>query len=168
MKDISLPWLPPTVLFCNFGSDWNAYIEHIYKIFERDFVLSKPKFNNKDVLYGGGHRDGKSECFWHIITENYDPNNKQNSNRDWDLLRCERITWIKPIIENSDDKAILKWKNRRGRSRNILLFLGPYDFLVILNIKKTYFLLTAYYVRTHTKIKLLKEYEEYNKKTASN
>ena len=168
MSDIDVSWLPQTVPFSGFGTDWNAYVEHIYKIFEKDFVLSKPKFNNKDVLYGGGQRDGKPECFWHIITENYDSSNNQNSNRDWDLLRCERLPWIKPIIENSDNNAVLKWKNRRGRNKNILLLLEPCDYLVILSIKKTYYLVTAYYVRAHTKVKLLKEYEEYNKKIAPN
>lgn len=168
MSNPDISWLPPAVPFSGFGTDWNRYVEHIFGIFEKDFILSKPKFNNKDVLYSGGIREGKPECFWHIITENYNPNEKQNEIRDWDLLRCERVPWIKPIIENSDDKSILKWKNNRSKGERVLLFLESENYLVVLHIKKTYFLVTAYYVRAHTKTSLLKEYEEYNKKIAPN
>ena len=35
-------WLPPLVLFNDFGGDWDAYLEAIYAWFKRDFIDSKP------------------------------------------------------------------------------------------------------------------------------
>lgn len=161
-------WLPPITPLSDFGTDWNGYVQHIYQIFEQDFIKSKPALNGKLVIIDNRIRDGKPECFWHLITENDDRDfQKKEEDREWGLLRCERICWIRPIIENYQDEAVLKWENKKRGKKSILLFLEQQNYLVVLNIRKTYFLVTAYYVRNHTKTKLLNEYAIY-KKTASN
>ncbi len=46
-SDVSSRLLPPLVLLTDFENNWNSYLEAIYEIFRRDFVLSKPYFEGK-------------------------------------------------------------------------------------------------------------------------
>ena len=84
-----------------------------------------------------------------------------------DLRRCERIRWIRAIIEHADDQSVLVWENNRGGNQGILLWLKSQDFLVVLGRRSQGYamLVTAYPTnREHTRRKLLKEYEQARKK----
>ena len=84
-----------------------------------------------------------------------------------DLRRCERIGWLRAIIDNADDDRVKVWENERtgtkGRERSVLLWLEEEDFLVVLGKRAGYYLLvTAYQTnRDHTRRKLRREYEAY-------
>jgi len=154
-------WLPDLVYLQDYGGEWAQYFEAIYKYFVDDFVKSKPKFGKRAVnVKHNPLESGKEATFWHITHEG-----KIESERTPDMRRCERIRWPRPMIEHHDDNAIRCWPNKRGRDKRIVLWLHAKDYVVVLSDRKRYVLLwTAYYISyNHTRQKLQKEYEEYQK-----
>lgn len=125
------------------------YINTLYLLFKRDFIDTRPIFNNQQVHHDKNDDNGKSAGFVHIT-------NKEDSTvggRVLDLRRCERIHWIKPIIENAASPDVLKWREEKGKQKRVFLYLASERFLVILQeFKYGYLLVTAYYVdheKTH-------------------
>ncbi len=155
-------WLPPLVYLNDFKGNWDAYINAIYEYFKSDFI-------NDTVLYKGmrialkkhPQFQDKEFVFWHVTSEG-----DKEDERIPDFRRCERIRWIKPIIEHPDDPAIKLWENERKGDRRICLFFEQENYLVVLAIRNNYILLwTAYPVdRYHQQQKLLKEYEAYKRR----
>ena len=155
-----MKWLPGLVLFSDYKGDWDRYVDVLYQYFRTDFVESKPKYQGKNVVLSHQPRIlGKEATFWHLISEG-----NVEDERIPDLRRCERIRWPKPVIENSGKEARIKvWENTRKKGKRVCLWFEEVDYLVILAIRKGYFMLiTAYLVeQSHRKRKLQKEYEEY-------
>jgi len=160
----NVSWLPSLIKYDSSKNNFNEYIEAIYEYFKQDFIYTKPKFNGQELsLKKYPIRDGKEATFYHITTEGDD-----EENRKFDLERCERIRWSKPIIE-SDYVGLKIWENKRGKDENILIWFDNVEYLIILRKRKTYNIFwTAYPVtEDHRKIKLQKEYEKFIKaKTA--
>lgn len=160
-------WLKPIIKLEDFNGDVHKYIEHIFSIFEQDFILNKPIFNKEKVFHNKSDSGGKPACFVHITTEE----NKETGERELSLRRCERLSWIKAVIENSDDLAVLVWKKEQNTNKRfdtrIYLFLHEEDFLVILQPQKKYghYMITAIYVdNPNQKRKHLKSYSEFQKR----
>ena len=105
-------------------------------------------------------KKGKERGFWHCVQEG-----KIEEERTPDLRRCERISWIRPVIENVADTRIKKWPKKAGTKERYMLWLEEADYLVILEKRPNcWFLWTAYctdHERTHGKLQ--KEYEDYLK-----
>jgi len=158
-------WLPPLVLFRDYGGNWKRYVEVLYEYFERDFVNDRPSFRGTRLaLKRHPMEQGKEATFWHLISEG-----KTEDERLPDLRRCERIRWPRPIIEHADDSVIKVWENERKREKRICIWFEDVEYLVILAVRKGYILLwTAYPVtRSHRKKKLQKEYDAYIKANAA-
>lgn len=155
-------WLPPLIDLNDYSGRWDVYDSVIYQVFRKDFIDSKPRFQGVDVgTRWHPKHDNKEYAYWHITQEG-----RVEENRIPDLRRCERIGWIRAIIEHSDDPAVKVWENKRGEDRRILLWLDALDFLVILGWRKQgyWMLITAYPTnRKHTRRKLLKEYTAHKK-----
>ena len=149
-------WLPGLVLFEDYNNNWEQYLDALYSYFKADFVDSKPVFQGQRLaLKRYPLSEGREATFWHLISEG-----TSEENRSIDLRRCERIRWLKPIIENSADDAVKLWKNiRRGEIR-ICLWLENQEYLVVLTERKGYILPWTAYVVTepHRKRKLQKEF----------
>ncbi len=164
MKDSLPPWLPALVRLEDFDGDAVVYIKNHFEIFSHDFIEDKPEYNGLPVLFDKADENGKPRAFNHITTD--------SDRITLDLRRCERIGWIRPIIENVNDPAILFWNRehfaKSQKSNRLYFFLECDNFLVILEEKKKgHFMITAIYVdNPHQKQKHLKAYEEY--KTANN
>ena len=163
---ISAPdWLPPLVLFEDYGGNWNHYVEALYKYYKQDFVDSSPSFRGiRMARKRKPLEQGKEATFWHLISEG-----KTEEDRLPDLRRCERIRWPRPIIEHVDEPVIKVWENKRKRETRICIWFEGVEYLVVLAARRGYVLLwTAYPVtRPHTKKKLQKEYETYIKANAA-
>lgn len=151
----------------NYYKDWKSYEEKLYSIFAQDFLLNRPSFKEKNVFIRKHPRVfNKDQTFFHITSKDFkgdDPNN-----RIPDLRRCERIHWIRPMIEierymQCNNHCLKIWiEEIRGRKR--IHILNEDDrFMVVLEERKNYFLLiTAYYIEyRHTLKKKLKKYQEY-------
>lgn len=139
-------WLPSLLLMADHDNIFPIYIEAVYDVFRRDFVDSQPKLNGKwvrhrrDPIY-----DGKEAGFWHCASTG-----DNEDDRLPDMARCERIGWIRAVIENAAEPEINIWENKRGANTNTLLWFDE-DYLVILGNRtrvrdgfQYYQLLTAY------------------------
>ena len=111
-------WLPDVISFTDYGCNWTEYLNKIHEIFKNDFVNSKPLYNNKPVLFDNRLVNNFSACFWHLITEDKDQDFDRISEENVSLLRCERLCWIRPMIENFNDPAVSSWENKRKRKTN--------------------------------------------------
>lgn len=164
---INPDWLPEILTFESFNGEWNVYCEKLYEIFKNDFIDSKPVFKGTPLsLKRHPMIDNKEYTFWHITSE--DNGKKVENERIPDFRRCERLVWIKPIIENSEDIIIKFWENDSRGELRYCLWLESYEYLVVLGKRNGYILLVTAYpvIRAHTKRKLEKEYQAYlNRKT---
>ena len=148
-------WLPDTVLLTDYAGNCLDYVEAIYKVFHRDFIESKPFFRGLQVKC---RRDplseGKEAAFWHCIQEG-----AEEAERTPDLRRCERIGWVRAVIENSEDPRIKVWQTRRKRDQRFCLWYDE-EYLVVLGKRRDYYqLITAYVTdRNHTRRKLRKDF----------
>jgi len=154
-----LDWLPPLVLFNDYGGDWRSYLDAIYGYFKQDFVDSKPMFQGRRLgLKRHPLTHGKEATFWHLIQKG-----AAEEDRTPDFRRCERIRWPSPIIEHNAESAIKVWSNQRRREKRICLWFEQENYLVILADRGEYILpWTAYLVeQPHRQRKLQREYDEY-------
>ena len=157
----TISWLPPLEELNEFGGNWDRYLDAIYSLFDADYVVTKPKFRGIRLgLKRYPLEKGKEATFWHLISSG-----KDEQNRNIDLRRCERIRWVRAIVDNADDPNIRIWENRRKNEKRICLWLECEDYLVILSERKGYIIpWTAYLVtENHRKRLLQKEYEEFTK-----
>lgn len=155
-------WLPPLVLFNDYGGNWDVYLDVIYDWFKQDFIDSKPVFQGRRLgLKRHPMTHGKEATFWHMIQEG-----DVEDDRTPDFRRCERIRWPRPVIEHNDDSAIKIWRNQRGNEVRVCLWFAQENYLVILADRGDYILpWTAYLVeQPHRQRKLQREYEEYCKR----
>jgi hypothetical protein len=163
---MNLGWLPSLVLFREYGGDWVAYLDALYKYFKHDFVENRPRFEGRPLgLKRHPLSHGKEATFWHMISEG-----ASEDERRPDLRRCERIRWPRPVIEHYEEEVIKVWKNQRRGEIRICLWLENYDYLVILADRKGYLLpWTAYVVdQPHTRRKLQREFNEYRNNRSRN
>lgn len=152
-------WLPPLVLFSDYGHNWHTYLAAVYAWFKNDFIDNQPVFRGRRLgLKRHPVGNGKEATFWHMIQEG-----KDEENRIPDFRRCERIRWPRPVIEHDGDQAIKIWRNWRGSEERVCLWLVPENYVVILADRGDYILpWTAYLVeQPHRQRKMQKEYEEY-------
>lgn len=155
-------WLPDIISFSDYNSDWKKYLEKLFKIFKKDFINSKPLYNSKPVLFDNRQINGYPACFWHLITEEKTKDYDRISEENVSLSRCERVCWIKPIIENHSDNIVSVWKNRRKRKTNTIFLLENFDYIIILtNVKNRFYLLTAYCIHSYRKEQIINERDRY-------
>lgn len=154
-------WLPE--LFETKRWDHSTY-DMLYRIFCTDFIDSKTHFCEKHVSIPKDLEDGKHKTFWHVTTRD----DKGSGQRLPDLRRCERLPWLKPLLENPTKPEVLAWEFMEDDgSVNIYVWLKDQDYIAIIKkTKKGYLILrTAYWVEYgNTKKKLMKKYDSRNKK----
>jgi hypothetical protein len=149
-------WLPDLIHLNDYSGNWQKYIDYVFSIFYKDFIQSQPKFESKwvrcrrDPIF-----DGKEAGFWHCTSDGQD-----ESQRIPDLRRCERIGWIRAIIENCEYKDILLWKSKKNSEIRVYLWFNE-EYVVVLGVRNRFFqLITAFCTdRNHTRERLKKEYE---------
>lgn len=157
-------WLPGLLILSDYGGEWRQYLEVVYDRFRSDFVATTTQFRGEPVRAGKQLIDGKERTFWHVISEG-----DVENDRTPDLRRCERIGWIRAILEHEGDDAIQSWPQARGAKRRHVLWLVSADFAVVLEKRPgCWWLWTAYPTeRPHTRRKLQREYEEWKKANAA-
>ena len=158
--------LPAIIKLEDFDGDAILYINHLYSIFEKDFIISQPILFEKKVTIGNQKIvDGKELVFWHITSKG----GKNHINRLPDLRRCERLHWIRFSIEHIHEiDGLLFWEQPSNRAGNFIIYLEKYDFVIILRkLNYVFILITAYHVDYKNKRqKLLKDYQKYKAKLA--
>lgn len=152
-------WLPTLLTLSDHGGCWDTYVSAVYARFKADLIDKTLDFQGMRVgLRRNPMYHNREWAFWHIVQEG-----NVEENRIPNMRRCERIGWVRSIIQHASDPRIKKWENSRSGNHRILLWLVEQDFLVILapRGKRYALLVTAYPTdRGHTCRKLQREYEE--------
>jgi hypothetical protein len=132
VRDENAPaWLPELIPF---DGDWSTYVDAIYRVFYDDFLRHRPVFQGRLVNVRTDPRDqGKIAGFWHAISEG-----PSELDRTPDLRRCERVRWIRAIIEAGQDQAVCVWVEKRGSDRRIHVALEDFSYLVVLADRRSY------------------------------
>ena len=145
--------------------NFDNYFKAVYAVFEQHFIKSQPNFQGTKVsaqkfpLVDGIHR-----TFYHITHEGEDETNRQP-----DMRRMERIRFPKFCIESCPHDHLLVWETKRGKDTRVLIFNEIEGYLIVLTQRNGFYLFwTAYFVdQNHRKRKLIAEYQTYIKaKTA--
>ena len=149
-------WLPKLIELTDYRGQWQRYEDEIYSIFYRDFIESRPMFRGLPVYVKRFLEKGKERSFWHCIQEG-----PVEEERTPDIRRCERIAWIRAVIEHVHDPLVKSWHKKVKSKCRFLLWLEKAEYLVVLEKRRTAWILwTAYCVtEPHRKRKLQKEYE---------
>jgi hypothetical protein len=153
--------LPPLILFEEYENDWSKYIEAVYQIFCEDLKYSKLRYNNERVfLKRHPFYHGKEKSFWHLTSEGLIEDQRLPS-----LRRCERVRWIRFVIENSNKSFVKIWKNTRFNKLNVCFAIESFEYIVILGERSGYYVfLSAYPVeRERKRERFREEYECYKK-----
>jgi hypothetical protein len=166
-------WLPYLVDYNSFGGDWKKYEAAIYAVFKKDFIDSKPKFEEKQVqIRRQPMVNNKEDTFIHVTHQDYN----KNGERLPDMRRCERIRWVRSFIEkyNCDSSLCLDcdgvkvWEEKapKGTGKRVHLLLEEERYMVVVECRNSYCLLiTAFYFEyDHELKKKLKHSERFRKK----
>jgi hypothetical protein len=147
-------WLPSLIRLEDYGGDWKKYINAVFAIFYQDFIETQPTFQGKwvrcrrDPMY-----DGKEAGFWHCVSEG-----ANEDQRTPDLRRCERIGWVRKVIEHANDAHVDVWVQRKGRDDRIHIWYREAYLVVLGDRGQLCQLITAFCTdREHTKRKKRQE-----------
>jgi len=154
-------WLPPLVMLNNHGGQWQRYIDAVYAVFYGDFLQSRPGFRGEPVMVGRQITGDKERTFWHVTSEG-----PVEGQRTPDLRRCERVGWIRPVIEHDGDPAVLSWPSQRsGRAVREVLWVRQADFAVVLEKRpRCWWLWTVHPTdREYKRREFAREYEDWIK-----
>lgn len=145
---------PPDLLSLSaFDGDWHRYEDELHHIFLEEIARAGLRFRGMPVSCRRiPEAAGRWASFWHLVQEGPIEND-----RTPDLRRCERLRWIRWIIENSAAHPdIDEWQNSRGSERNTLLWYRE-EYLVVLARRRGYWLLkTAYCTERHGRVRQLR------------
>ena len=146
---------PPDLLpFSAFGGDWNAYEDVLHRIFMADIAQAGLQYRGQRVSCRRiPEASGRWASFWHLVQEG-----RVEDDRTPDLRRCERIRWVRWVIENGGAHTeIDEWQNARGTETNTLLWFRE-EYLVVLAQRSDYWLLkTAYCTEKSGRIRQLRK-----------
>jgi hypothetical protein len=158
-------WLPPLVTLAAHGGRWDVYEAAVYAVFKADFIDAAPTFRGMRIgLRRHPTYNNREWAFWHVMQEG-----NVETDRTPDMRRCERIGWVRAVIQNANDLRVKVWENDRRGDRRFLLWLEAQDFLVVLapRAKGYAMLVTAYPTdRGHTRRKLQQEYAQAQKQAS--
>lgn len=160
--------IPELIELDNYNGDYKQYENAVYDLYNITFENHQFYFKGKRIV----HKKyplykNRSGTFWHIIS-----NGTQEETRLPDLRRYERIQWPAYILsycQTNCDKLLI-WENTRKGKHRVVLWCQSIDYVVILDQKPEYYIFwTAYPVTySHTRRKLLYEYNNYISKESDN
>ncbi|MDB2385155.1 hypothetical protein N9V96_01655 [Polaribacter sp.] len=107
---------PELIEFNDYGN-YNDYEEALLEVYEADLWKGGLTFNGLRVVPRVHKRfelNGKS-LDWTFV--HFTSRGEIEEDRDLDMRRCERIGWVKPIIENAHLDCVKVWVNER-KDRN--------------------------------------------------
>lgn len=156
----------------NFDGNWNQYEENLINYFYQFMYNQKIIYSDKKVsLRRHPEYNDNPGSFYHLTCKGNNTNSTEEE-REPDLRRCERLHWIKPIIEEDHEnlcpKDCVRIYEKRHNGDNTINFLFEEGrFLVVLAKRNGYYLLkTAFYIEYDNRLKReIKAYEDYIQKS---
>ena len=137
-------WLPEKA---NVDPWTNSTYDILYEIFCRDIRDYDLCYNGHDVWIFPDTEDGKEIIFWHLTARKVKPRKVPRRKRKFypegqtdteterlpDLRRCERLPWVKPLIEHTSVPEVIAWDYEEGdRTIKTYIWIKDYDFVVIM------------------------------------
>ncbi len=103
----------------------------LYAIFCRDIRDHDLRYIGNKVWIFRDMEDGREKIFWHLTTRSAKkvkiPRRKKKfypsgqtyieEDRYPDLRRCERLPWVRPMVENAEAPEVLAWDYEEGDSQ---------------------------------------------------
>lgn len=139
-----MEWLPDII--CCAQRNWLEIVAEIYPVFQRDFVDQHPTLDGLEIrIKTAPLIEGRERSFWHLVTDGPD-----EYRRKPDLKRCERIAWVRAVIDHADDARLKRWEQERYGNTTAAIALPDFSYIVFLgkrepNDSEPYMLvLTAY------------------------
>ncbi len=150
--------------------------ENLYEIFCENIRDCGLRCGKSHIYICQNKTDGKEDIFWHLTTRKNAsqkiPRRKKKfykaessearTQRLPDLRRCERLPWVKPIVENHSDDKVISWFYREGDGViKLYLWLEKHNHVVIMKKTKAKLrLITAFYVdKEYAKNRLRKKHK---------
>jgi hypothetical protein len=146
-------WLPPIIKFDDtLCSSLDEYLCDVFGQFQTNWQTTPLLLNGKPVIYDGTTKNalGYPEGFWHIMSHK----SPHTTQRIPDFIRCERILWLRAIIEGYNWQEPLislhtePKKNKRGKTvyrDHLFLDIENFCHLVILEQEAhAYFLVSSF------------------------
>lgn len=161
--DCKPDWLPD---FFNCDPWCSNTYDRLYRYFCTFIRDADLKYKKHNVWISKKMEDGKEERFWHLTDKEMKRktvprrmrkfNNNSSSEREPDLERCKRITWINPLVTNSKHEGVLAWDYEEGNGDiKTYIWLKDYDYIIIMKKmgNKSRMLITAFYILYDSKRK---------------
>lgn len=164
----------PDLIDFNDYQNYEKYEEALLKVYKRDLWDGGLKFNCLNVIprvHKKFELNGKTLdwTFAHFTSKG-----DIEEDREFDLRRCERIGWVKAIIENAHLDCVKVWENDRENPKgeiitSVVLWCEEANSKVVIrkisNKNREYYIITTFYlVNKAHKIKALNdEYDKYVK-----
>jgi hypothetical protein len=150
----------PEILKMENFNDWNDFFSHVYRVFEKDFIETKPLFRGKNISFKRyPEYNEKSATFWHIISEG-----NEEAERIPCIKRCERINWARPMIENDQHNDLMIWIEKQKGEDRLHLFFEEGKYIVVLNKRRDSWLFwTAFYIKENHQLRKYNKRFERNK-----
>lgn len=136
-------WLPDIVCV----DPWTqSTYDMLYRIFCRDIRDNDLRYIENEVWFFPEIEDGREKIFWHLTTryiiskiprrkKKFYPAGQTHFEKDRfpDLRRCERLSWVKALIEKARSPKVLAWDYEEGDlTIKTYVWLKEYDFIVIM------------------------------------
>lgn len=158
----------PELIDFNDYQNYDLYEEALLEVYERDLWKGSMKFNGLNVIPRVHKRFELSGKMLDWTFAHFTSKGKIEEDREFDLRRCERIGWVKPIIDNAHLDCVKVWENdRHHNGKTITSVILWCEFartkVVITKLKRKidYYVITTFYlINKHHKIKSLND--EYN------
>jgi hypothetical protein len=135
----------------DYGGNFTNYEDAIHQIYLDIFRNPSIYFKGKMILPITFPRQHKNRhwTFSHMTSTGNGKkgNNKKEieDNRELDLRRCERITWVKQILQNLNKDCLKIWRERRNSKNRIVIWHEKMDFALVLQEEsKVYRLVTTF------------------------
>src|SRR6187551_52788 len=109
--------LPEIIELVDYSGNIDNYENDIHDEYLDIFRNPPVYFRGKvvvPIIYPLQHKN-RHWTFSHLTSNGY--GDKTESNRQYDLRRCERVVWIKPILENINNPCLKKWR-QTNRQKN--------------------------------------------------
>lgn len=132
-----------------FDGNWKEYEKKLYKLFGKTIKSRNFKLCGMPISYDKRRTiNGKEEIFYHLISKQDPTHQDDPSQRLPDLTRCERLGWIREIIDHIDSKEIkimMYDHTKRPRDIRTIIFVPSLNYVIILRKRDfEYILITAY------------------------
>lgn len=159
---VKIEELPEMIFLQDYRGDYHSYIDAVYEVFKRDFILHRLTFGSNVLkLKHYPVYQQRAYTFYHMTHHG-----EKEDERTPDFRRCERMPWARPTVEDTVVLNLKFWEqNRNGKSR-VCIWMevdNGDNYFVILDVRKTFVLIwTAFFAEyPHQVKKKQKEYEEW-------